>query len=424
MKIKYTICLLTIFFFSIGLSGNLNAETAEKVMMGIDSLFNGNYSDLLKKKRIGILTNQTAVDKNMQWTVDIFKANRSKYGYTITALFSPEHGIQGASYASENVQNGKDSQGIPIYSLHSETRRPTPEMLQGIDLLIFDIQDVGSRSYTYVSTLFYVMEEAAKLRIPVVVLDRPNPINGVTVDGTMLEEKWKSFVGYINVPYCHGMTVGELAHYFNEQEKVGCDLRVIPMQGWKRWMSFTDTGLHWIPTSPNVPEPETPLFYATTGYLGELQIVNIGIGYTLPFRLVGAPWIDAEKFAAALNRQKFLGVAFTPFHFRPFYGKFAHEDCQGVLIHITDKSLYKPVSTQFLLIGMLKSLYPEQFSQALQMAKTRKEMFCKVTGTEELYRIISEEKNIVWKLRAVHQKQREAFLAIRKKYLIPSYSSN
>ena len=199
-------------------------------------------------------------------------------------------------------------------------------MLKGIDLLIYDIQDIGSRSYTFLSTLLYVMEEAAKQQIKVMVLDRPNPINGIVMDGPMLEEKWRSFLGYINVPYCHGMTIGELAQYFNGEYKIGCDLEVIPMKGWKRTMSFKDTHLPWVPTSPHVPEAETALVYPVTGILGELGIVNIGIGYTLPFKLIGAPWIQAEAFAEQLNQQQFPGVRFLPFYYRPFYGKFEGEN--------------------------------------------------------------------------------------------------
>jgi uncharacterized protein YbbC (DUF1343 family) len=320
------------------------------------------------------------------------------------------------------ISEEKDSDGIPIYSLHGKTQRPTAAMLKNIDILIYDIQDIGSRSYTYTTTLFYAMEEAAKHQIPVVVLDRPNPLGGAIVDGPMLEEKWRSTLGYINVPYCHGMTVAELARYFNSEYHIGCHLHVVPMKGWRRHMTFQETNLPWIPTSPNIPESSSAFYYPTTGILGELQLVNIGIGYTLPFKVVGAPWIDANRFATALNAQKFPGVSFKPFYYRPFYGRFAQEDCQGVLILITNPAKYKPVSTQYLLIGLLKSLYPEKFQDAIAAAKARRKTLCKVNGTEEVVRMIVEDNNIVWKLRAFHQKEREAFLKTRKKYLIAAYS--
>lgn len=398
--------------------GTLMAAAPPKVTVGIDVLLTDDYAQLLKGKRIGLITNHTAVNSKLHPTRDLIKAYGPTYGCQLTALFAPEHGLFGLAYAEQNEADSVDPDGIPIFSLHGKTRRPTPAMLKQIDMLIYDIQDIGSRSYTYITTLFYAMEEAAKHKIPVLVLDRPNPINGITVDGPMLEEKWRSMVGYINVPYCHGMTIGELAQFFNGEYSVGCDLKVVPMKGWKRTMSFQDTGLTWVPTSPHVPEASTALYYPATGLLGELQIINIGVGYTLPFKVVGAPWIDAQKFAQGLNEQKFPGVYFLPFYFRPFYGRFAQEDCQGVQIVITDPLKYKPVATQYLIIGLLKSLFPEKMKEALESSKSRREMFAKVNGTDEIYNIIAGKGPAVWKLRSLHEKERKAFLALRKKYLI------
>lgn len=391
-------------------------------MLGVENLFTPPYQSILRGKQVGIITNHTAIDSSGISVVDLFKQNAEANGYTIAAFFAPEHGLKGLQEAGELVKDGRDGNGIAIYSLHGFTRRPTPEMLKGVTLLVFDIQDIGSRSYTYISTLFYAMEEAAKAHIPVVVLDRPNPLGGELVDGPMLEDQWRSFVGYINVPYCHGLTVGELAKYFNAENKIGCDLTVIPMQGWQRQMTFADTGLTWVPTSPQVPEAQTPFYYPTTGILGELQIVNIGVGYTLPFKIVGAPWINAEQFAEKLNGQKFSGVRFQPLHFKPFFGRFAGEACHGVLIVITNAKTYLPVTTQFLILGVLKSLYPSEFQKGLDESKQRQEMFNKVNGTAEIYRILKEEKYVVWKLRSLHQKERENYLAKRKGYLNPTYN--
>jgi uncharacterized protein YbbC (DUF1343 family) len=419
-KIIFLIFIALITFPNI-LIPDSNGSPPPKITLGIDHLFT-KFDHLIRGKRIGLITNHTAVNGRMESTISLMKKNSREKNYTLVALFAPEHGIDGSFYASENISNLKDPEGIPIYSLHGKTRRPTEEMLKNIDLLIFDIQDIGSRSYTYITTLFYAMEEAAKRKIGVIVADRPNPINGITVDGPMLEKEWRSFVGYINVPYCHGMTIGELALYFNREYEIHCELNVIPMEGWKRYMSFQETGLSWIPTSPNIPEPTTPFYYPITGILGELQIVNIGIGYTLPFKLIGAPWINAKNFADSLNGQKFPGVHFTPFYFRPFYGRFAHEECQGVLISVIDPLIYKPVSTQYLILGMLKSLYPKEFEKALETAKPRKEMFCKVNGSEAVFTILKEKKYIVWELKSLHQKEREEFLLRRKNYLIPNYN--
>ncbi|MCE5318214.1 MAG: DUF1343 domain-containing protein [Parachlamydia sp.] len=393
------------------------------VHVGIEQLWNEENIKLLRGKRVGIITNHTALTSQREWTVDLLKANAGQYRYKVVALFAPEHGLRGSQHAGEHVKDEKDADGIPIYSLHGSTRRPTSEMLKEVDLLVYDIQDLGSRSYTYVTTLFYAMEEAAARKIPVVVLDRPNPINGIIVDGPMLEEKWRSFVGYLNVPYCHGMTVGELARLFNGEYKVGCQLHVVPMKGWNRRMSFDDTGLLWVPTSPHIPEASTAFYYPTTGLLGELEIVNIGVGYTLPFKLIGAPWLDGERFAKALNDQKFAGVAFLSFHYRPFYGKFAHQDCGGVLIRVTDKERFRPVSTQYLIIGMLKGLYPKEFKEALEGSKQRRDFFSKVNGTEEVFRIMQEIPHIVWPLRTLHQDEREVFKNIRQRYLIAEYGN-
>lgn len=394
-----------------------------QIQTGIDCLFSKQYEELLRGKRVGLITNQTGINSNHQTTIAVFKNQGPAYHCTLKALFAPEHGLNGAQHADEKVQNGTDADGIPIYSLHGAVRRPTREMLKNLTLLVYDIQDIGSRSYTYISTLFYVMEEAAKAGIPVIVLDRPNPINGLTVDGPMLEPKWRSFVGYVNVPYCHGMTVGELALFFNGEYKIGCNLTVVPMKGWNRSMTFADTGLTWIPTSPQIPEADTALYYPITGLLGELQMVNIGVGYTKPFKLVGAPWIEAEAFAKHLNGQNFPGVYFHPFYYRPFFGRFAHEDCGGVLIVVTDARIYLPLATQYLIVGLLKSLYPENFQKMLKASSKREEMFNKVNGTAEVYRIIKEEKYVTWKLRELHKKERSAFMQKRRGYLIGDYGS-
>ena len=419
MRTFFSLIFLVFLFF-----GSLQAAKPPKVKVGAELLFTEKFIHLIKGKRVGLITNHTAVNSKMISTIDLLKKNASKHGYTLVALFAPEHGITGSAHASETIKDEKDLHGTPIYSLHGSTRRPTDAMLAKVDILLYDIQDIGSRSYTYSTTLFYAMEEAAKRAIPVVVLDRPNPINGLVIDGPLLEEKWRSMVGYVNVPYCHGMTIGELARYFNAEYKVGCKLEIVPMKGWHRSMTFQDTGLPWIPTSPYVPEATTAFYYPMTGILGELKIVNTGIGYTLPFKLVGAPWIDAKLFAQSLNSQKFPGVYFEPFFYRPFYGRFAHEDCEGVLIVVTDPLIYKPVSTQYLLIGMLKSLYPAKFKEALASSLDRKAMFSKVNGTDKIYLIVSEEKNIVWKLRSFHEKEREEFAELRKKYLTASYADD
>jgi len=333
---------------------------------------------------------------------------------SVKALFSPEHGINGENFAGKNIKNKKYN-NIPIFSLYGKTRRPTKKMLKNIDIIFFDIQDIGTRSYTYATTLFYMMEEAKKQNKEVFVFDRPNPMGDI-IDGPILENKYRSFVGYINVPYCHGMTIGELALFFNAEYNINCKLTVVPMKGWKRDMCYSDTKHVWIPTSPNIPEPDTPFFYPMTGILGELNIVNIGIGYTLPFKIIGAPWINAKLFAQKLNNQKLKGVEFLPFYFKPFYGLYRGENCQGVKIIIKDKKKCKPVCVQYFIVGMLKSLYPKIFIDKLR--KAPKKMFCMINGTDKVYEILLKEKFPAWKLIEFQKRRHLEFLKKRKKYLL------
>lgn len=395
------------------------------VITGIDVLIK-EKQELLRGKKIGLITNHTAIDADYESSIETLKRLSKPLNCQLVALFAPEHGIRGADYAYAKIKDMKDDDGIPIYSLHGDTRRPTEVMLKNIDLLIFDIQDIGSRSYTYVSTLFYCMEEAAKYKIPLIVADRPNPINGVTIDGPLLNEKFRSFVGYINVPYVHGMTAGELAYFFNKEYSIGCQLTVIPMKGWKRSMTFSDTGLPWIPTSPQIPSPDTPLYYPTTGPLGEIPLFSIGIGYSLPFRVVGAPWMDAEVLAKKLNEQNTPGVRFYPIYFKPFFGRFQGQNCQGALIIVTDHKVYKPVSTGYLILGIVKTLYPKEFAQGLidfeKKPKSYQKIFHKLNGTDTVWNLIKSEKYFAWKLIEVDKKERGVFSIKRKEYLIASYA--
>ncbi|MFY7843383.1 MAG: exo-beta-N-acetylmuramidase NamZ domain-containing protein [Rhabdochlamydiaceae bacterium] len=406
MRLIYTICLLSICLCQILLSLDL----------GVDAFFEDGHLSYLKDQRIGLITNQTGVNKNLQSTISLFKNQRV---CRLVALFAPEHGIDGLERAGQKVDHKKQASDLPVYSLYGKTRRPTKDMLDKVDVLIYDIQDIGVRSYTYATTLFYVMEEAAKHNIKVIVLDRPNPINGLVVDGPMLDSDWRSFIGYINVPYCHGMTIGELSLFFNKEYKIGCDLKVVKMKGWERQMSFKDTKLRWIPTSPHIPEGDTPLFYAATGLLGELNVANIGVGYTIPFKLIGAPWINSAEFCKQLNAQKLPGVVFVPFAYRPFYGSYKDQDCQGTLICPTNPRLFKPVLTQYAILGLLKSLYPKQFDQRLrESSSVAKKLFCQAHGSDHILKILENQKYVTWALREIDKEKRQNFLQLREKYLL------
>ncbi|MCF7806518.1 MAG: DUF1343 domain-containing protein [Simkaniaceae bacterium] len=394
-------------------------SVASAVQTGADLLLDHPVMKQLKNKNVGLITNQTGVNSNWQTTIELLSGSSQ---LNLVALFSPEHGISGQSHAWEFIADQKKDT-MPIYSLHGATRRPTDAMLKGIDVLIYDIQDIGVRPYTYASTLFYAMEEAAKHHIKVIVLDRPNPMSGVLVDGPLLDEKnLRSFIGYINVPYCHGMTIGELATFFNEEYHLHSDLEVIKMRGWKRGMSFSETGLPWLPPSPNIPEPDTPYYTATTGALGELGIVNIGVGYTLPFKIVGAPWIKGKEFAEHLNKQKLAGVYFSPFVFKPYYGIYKGIDCEGVLIKILNHQVYRPLSVQMLLLGCLKSLYPKDMEIKIKgISKEKQELFCKAIGNQDAWNAFQKESIFAWKLIEQSQKESESFLTKRKKYLFTEY---
>lgn len=387
-----------------------------KVSTGLEEFFSKKTYLEYTNKKAAIVTNHTGINSDLTSILALF--DQIKDGPIVNTIFFPEHGYSGAFWAEEKIEHS-ESKNKKLYSLHGTTRRPTKEMLEGLDVIFFDIQDIGSRSYTYISTLFYVMEEAKKYDIEVVVFDRPNPMGGESIDGPMLESEFKSFIGYVNVPYCHGFTVGEIASYFNKESNLYTKLKVIKMQGWSRDMTYIDTGLHWIPTSPYIPEPDTPFFYATTGIVSSLNIVNIGIGYTLPFKVIGAPFIDGQKFAKALNELKLEGVIFFPFSFKPFYGRYHGEICHGVKILIEDKKLYKPVKTALSLLGILKSLYPQSVEKALlEMTKSDIEMFGKICGNIKILNILKEEKFPTWKLLSTYETDKKKFLEKRTAYLL------
>ncbi|MBI5274773.1 MAG: DUF1343 domain-containing protein [Chlamydiales bacterium] len=388
------------------------------IRLGVDRFFTDGFALEIKGKNVALYTNHTGINSERKSTIALFREKSGK-DFQFVAIFTPEHGINGSSFANEKVdsQVGK----IPIYSLHGDVRRPSESMLKNVEVIVCDIQDIGVRSYTYATTLFYIMEEAAKKKIAVVVLDRPNPLGDV-VDGPMLNDKYRSFVGHINVPYCHGMTLGELAMFFNEEYNIRAALKVVSMQGYKRDMVFYETGLSWIPTSPHIPEADTPFFYAATGLMGDLSLVNIGVGYTLPFKIVGAPWIDADRLAKLLNDQKLTGVYFSPFHFKPFFGLYKGEECHGIIIHITNAKAFKPLIVQYVLLGTLKNMYPDIVEKKLkELPLQKKEAFCKTTGGEEIYSMLVNEKYVIWKLMELHKKERAEFVLKREKYLVPEY---
>jgi uncharacterized protein YbbC (DUF1343 family) len=280
------------------------------VKLGIDVLEQNNYA-LLRGKRVGLVTNQTSVDSRGNKTRVLLHQHCN-----LVALYTPEHGLSGTEKAGRYVKSRKDPlTGLTAYSLYGPTRNPTPAMLRGIDVLVFDIQDIGCRSYTYISTMGKCMEAAAENNVDFVVLDRPNPLGGVRIEGPSVEPTWISFVGQFPVPYVHGLTVGELAKMANDRGWIHghCNLTVVPMRGWSRSMTWNDTGLRWIPTSPNIPYARTPAYYVVTGMVGELNGAETGVGGRAPFEVIAANWVNAQDFTRYLRSLDLSGVIFTEF---------------------------------------------------------------------------------------------------------------
>lgn len=331
---------------------NANAVADAQVLTGIDVLERDGFKQLAGL-RVGLVTNQTGRDRAGRSTIDIlFKAP----GVKLVALFSPEHGIRGL--ADEKVSDTKDEQtGLPIFSLYGESRRPKPEQLKEIDALVYDIQDIGTRFYTYIATLGYVMEEAGKAKLPVFVLDRPNPINGIDVEGPIADADKLSFTAYHTLPVRHGLTIGELARLYNDERHLNADLRIIKLEGWRRAMWFDATGLVWINPSPNMRSLTAAALYPGVGLL-ETTNLSVGRGTDTPFEVIGAPWLDGPKLASYLNAKRIAGVRFVPVRFTPRSAVFKNEECSGINLIITDRSQFQSVFTGVEIATALHRLFP------------------------------------------------------------------
>lgn len=308
----------------------------------------------LGQRRIGLVTNQTGVDRLLRQNIDLLLAA----GFQVVALFGPEHGVRGAVQAGEAVADHRDPQtGLPAYSLYGKTKKPTPAMLAGVDLLLFDIGDIGARYYTYPYTMAYGMMAAREQGIPFVVLDRPNPIGGVEMEGNLVEPGFETFVGLYPIPNRHGMTLGELARLFNVEFGIGCDLQVIPCEGWRRSMHWDETGHPLVPASPNTTGLDMALLYPGT-CLFEGTNLSEGRGTTRPFEVIGAPWIDGRLWSDHLNAYGLPGVRFRPTFFTPTFSKHQGVECQGVQAHVTDRRALKPVLTGLLMLESAFRLWP------------------------------------------------------------------
>ncbi len=370
---------------------NLYRIDAQFVKTGIEVLQENNF-EILRSKRVGLITNPTGVDKQLVSTVDIlFNAPDIE----LKALYGPEHGVRGDYSAGDFVEFFKDSKtGLPVYSLYGKNKKPSKKMLEDIDVLVYDIQDIGSRSYTYISTLGLAMEAAAENNIKLVVLDRPNPLGGEKMEGMITEPEFISFVSQFPIPYIHGLTVGELALFLNNEKLLNngikCDLEVVPMENWKRSMTFEETGLPWVASSPHIPHPDSAKFYPVSGILGELYVYSIGVGYTLPFELFATEWIDADKLTANLNALKLPGIIFRPIHFKPYYNTSKGKMIHGVQVHFTDYHKASISLIQFYILQEAYKLWPE-YNVFELCDEARISMFDKVCGSDKIRKTFTQQ---------------------------------
>ena len=386
------------------------------VKTGIEVLRERDF-DILKGKRIGLVTNPTGVDRNLKSTIDIlFEAKE----VNLTALYGPEHGVRGNYSAGEYVDFYiDDATKLPVYSLYGKTRKPNSEMLKDVDIIVFDIQDIGSRSYTYISTMGLVMEAAAENNKEVVVLDRPNPLGGNRIEGNIVEDGYYSFVSQFAIPYVHGLTVGELAKLLNEEglleNKLKCNLKVVEMEGWTRNMYFEQTGLPWILTSPHIPHKYSPFYYTVSGIIGELRgVLSIGVGYTLPFQTFATEWIKSEELAAKMNSYNLKGVLFRPITYKPYYGFGKDKMLHGVEVYITDFKEIDLIPIQFYFAEAVNELYGRNI---ISENEGRFDMFDKVLGTDKIREMFMKNLKVEDILPYLN-KDIENFRSLSKKYYL------
>jgi uncharacterized protein YbbC (DUF1343 family) len=410
------------------------APTAERgqVKPGVE-VFLETRTGEIKGRKVGLITNPTGVDSRLESVIDRL---RSSAEVDLVALYGPEHGIRGNAQAGEYVPFYFDEKyGLPVFSLYGQSSRPVPGMLKNIDeymrsfdttgigkipdgamirdvdVLIFDLQDIGTRVYTYVATMVFAMQAAAESGIDFIVLDRPNPINGEVLEGPVLEyPNFSSFVGLYPIPERHGMTVGELALMFNDKflEKKA-NLTVVPMEGWNRKMWFDQTALPWVIPSPNMPSLDTATVYPGQ-VLFEGMNISEGRGTTRPFELFGAPWIDGYELARKLNGLRLAGVKFREAWFTPTFSKFTGELCGGAQVHVTDRNLYRPFETALHIIRTLLDMYPDQF-------EFHAEYFDKVAGTAKIRKALEAGQGVK-EIVAAYEKDLIAFAETRRPYLL------
>lgn len=389
-----------------------------RVVVGLERIL-ADQKHLLEGKRVGLVCNPTSVTPDLTHAIDLFHAAG---GVDLRAIFGPEHGARGDAQYMVDVGEEHDARtGLPVFSLYGRTKEslaPTEEMLEGVDALVVDIQDIGSRYYTYVYTMSYCMESAAKLGKEVIVLDRPNPLGGVTVEGNVLNRPLRSFVGRYPIPVRHGMTPGELAGLFNEEFGIGCQLTVVPMRGWNREMWFDMTELPWVIPSPNMPSLEVATVYPGMCLL-EGTNVSEGRGTTLPFLFVGAPWVDAYALAEALTAEELPGIRFRPHYFTPTWDKFKGQRCAGVQLHLSDREAYRSYATGIAIVKHLRRLNPEQFDWRREPYEFESDHLAidLLLGRHELRKMIESDAGLA-DIEASWADELSEFLRTRTRYLL------
>ncbi len=379
-----------------------------KVILGIENI--DKYSNIFEGKRVGLITNPTGIDSNFKSSIDILREKTN-----LVALFSPEHGIRASIQAGQRLDTYVDDEtGIIVYSLYGSTKKPSKEIMDKIDIIAIDIQDNGSRYYTFIYTMAYCMQACAEFGKTFVVFDRPNPINGIQVEGNKLDvSKYRSFVGYYEMPQRHGLTMGELAILFNEEYGIHCDLKVVPMIGWERTMDFEDTHLPWVIPTPNLPTVFSAYAYNAT-CIFEGTNVSEGRGTTTPFELIGAPWFKSEQLARELNALNIEGVYFRPQYYTPTFSKYQGELCGGVFVHITDRHKFNGVNCSFIVLDYIRNHYSEHFKINPPYVPGKPGLFQYEAGSDTF---IVPTCDIKAQLEVLNHDALE-FMEIRKKYLL------
>jgi uncharacterized protein YbbC (DUF1343 family) len=386
------------------------------VTLGIDGLLTRDRG-LIAGRRVGLVSNPASIDAGFRHSADRLYEDPE---VALTALFGPQHGFR-SDLQDNMIETPHASDGrrrVPVFSLYSETREPTPDMLREVDVLVIDLQDVGTRVYTYIYTMANCMRAAARQAVPVIVCDRPNPVGGDQIEGSLLREEWTSFVGQFPIPLRHGLTIGEIARLFNEAFGIQADLDVVPLQGWRRSMYFDETGLPWVMPSPNVPTLDSAIVYPGA-VLFEGTMVSEGRGTTRPFELIGAPWLDSDAVAGGMNGRGLPGVHFRPVVFEPTFQKHARQTCGGCQIHVLDRRRFEPVRTAVELIDECRRQAPQSFRwrEPPYEYEHDKQPIDILAGSDSLRRAVEAGAG-VGELIASWRPEEDAFRTQRERYLL------